>query len=139
SPVSKPFRQLGKPLPEAEQARVRSIVLQLGERDAASALGVSDRTLVRCAGGFSVYAGTAALIRERLRELEAPQPRATSRPLLPPSSGCTASKLRSGHGSRTRGARRTANGTHRPARRSVPAVTSRACEHGLRAGSTAPS
>jgi hypothetical protein len=61
-------RHLGRPLPDVEQARVRTLVRDLGERDAALALGISDRTLVRCAGGFPVYAGTAALVRERLRE-----------------------------------------------------------------------
>jgi hypothetical protein len=61
-------RRLGNPLPELEQVRVRTLVRALGERAAAAALGISDRTLVRCAGGFPVYAGTAALVRERLRE-----------------------------------------------------------------------
>jgi len=62
-------RRLGEPLPEIDQARVRALIRERGERDAAAALKVSDRTLVRCAGGFPVYPGTRALVRERLREL----------------------------------------------------------------------
>jgi hypothetical protein len=65
--MSNKRKEFGTPLPEAQQALVREVVSKLGERAAAEALGVSDRTLVRCAAGFPVYRGTHALVREALR------------------------------------------------------------------------
>ena len=67
--MSRPFRPLGHPLTELDRARVRELIDRLGERQAAVTLGVADRTLLRAVAGIGVYRGTAALIRERLREL----------------------------------------------------------------------
>lgn len=58
----------------SDRERVRELIAALGERDAYRSLLVSRETLARVVAGLAVRRGTAALIRERLRELGAAEP-----------------------------------------------------------------
>jgi hypothetical protein len=64
-------RPHGYPVDASTRERLRALVQRRGEREAARALGVADRTLVRAIAGFGLYPGTRALMSQRLRELEA--------------------------------------------------------------------
>ena len=54
---------------DAEQAAVKALIQEKGERDASAALELDRTTLARVAAGLSVRKGTLALVRERLRAL----------------------------------------------------------------------
>ena len=54
-----------------ENARVRRLVDELGVVAAAKALGLGHTTITRLANGLDVRAGTLALVREKLSELDA--------------------------------------------------------------------
>ena len=54
----------------ALQGRVSQLIKRKGTVGAATALGVSREALVRVAAGLSVRAGTIALIRQSLAQLE---------------------------------------------------------------------
>jgi hypothetical protein len=64
-----PRRAKGTPLPPIERARARQLLRKLGEAGAAAALGVDRRTLARCLAGLPLYAGTRALVQQRLQKL----------------------------------------------------------------------
>ena len=49
--------------------RITQLVAEVGELRAAQALHISRQTLARILAGLEIRRGTAALIRERLREL----------------------------------------------------------------------
>lgn len=51
-------------------SKIAKIVAESGERRAAEALHISRQTLARILAGLEVRRGTAALVRERLRELD---------------------------------------------------------------------
>ncbi len=57
-----------EPLSEADRARIRLLIEELGERRAAEIFDVEPRTLVRILAGLGTHAGTRALVRERLRD-----------------------------------------------------------------------
>jgi hypothetical protein len=61
---------LGQPVDEVDRARIRRLVDQCGEREAASRLGICDRTLLRCLAGLGCYPGTRALVRLGLDRIE---------------------------------------------------------------------
>jgi hypothetical protein len=60
----------GAPLPGEARERLSRAVVELGEPRALRMLGISRSTLGRLLGGLSVHAGTAALIWQRLPDLE---------------------------------------------------------------------
>jgi hypothetical protein len=60
----------GVPVPEELRAQVAALVQAIGEGAALERLGVSRTTLPRLAAGFTVRAGTLALVRERLAAKE---------------------------------------------------------------------
>ncbi|HVW29960.1 MAG TPA: hypothetical protein VHC69_31575 [Polyangiaceae bacterium] len=66
--MSRP-KPLGQPLDDTDRARVRKLVEQRGEREAAVLLGVADRTLMRCMAGLGVYPGTRAIVKQSLDRL----------------------------------------------------------------------
>lgn len=57
-------------LTSEERARVACIARTTSPKKAAQMLGISRESLLSLAGGFRVSRGTAALVRERLRELD---------------------------------------------------------------------
>lgn len=61
------MRKRSEPLLESERARIRVLVDELGERQAAAQLGLEPRTLARALAGLGTYPGTRSLIREHLR------------------------------------------------------------------------
>ncbi len=59
------------PIPDPLRRRVAALVASVGERRTSARLGISRHTLARVVGGLSVYAGTHAIIRQRLDALDA--------------------------------------------------------------------
>lgn len=59
------------PIPEPLRRRVAALVEADGERRTAARLGISRHTLARILGSLRLYAGTHALVRQRLDTVEA--------------------------------------------------------------------
>ncbi|MES1186327.1 MAG: hypothetical protein ABUL60_21130 [Myxococcales bacterium] len=63
------YRQRRGVFPPAElRVRVAGLLMRLGPRAAAKALGVHREQLISVAAGVPVLAGTIALVEQRLRE-----------------------------------------------------------------------
>lgn len=60
-------------LTPTDRESLRSIVDDVGERDASRHLGVSRQTLGRAIAGLTLHLGTVILIRQRLAAWQAPR------------------------------------------------------------------
>ena len=73
--VASVMSHVADPLSESERSRLREIVDARGETYVVTTLGLGRQTLARILAGLLVRRGTAALIRQWLRELDALEPR----------------------------------------------------------------
>lgn len=58
----------GSPLPAVDRKRLSALVERDGEAAVLKRLGCSRQTLYRAMAGLSIYAGTAALVREQIEQ-----------------------------------------------------------------------
>lgn len=63
--------QQANTIPKNDRTRIRALISARGESAVARDLGLSRQSLARAIAGLEVRRGTAALIRERLREIAA--------------------------------------------------------------------